>query len=514
MQTHYNSIWQEIKLKRFNLLTKNQSAQVCIVGSGIAGLTVAYELLKSGKSVVILDKEKSLCRETTLTSAHLSNALDDLYINIQKVLGEENAKLAAQSHASAIDKIEEIIRVEKIDCDFSRVDGYLFASDKPGVETVVKELKATHKSGLKETSLIKRLPQLSKKIGPALIFPQQGQFHALKYLKGLFKAVVKMNGCVYGQALVTGYEHQENKKILVKTSQGYTVECDYLVFATNSPSHHRVSLHTKESAYRTYVIGIEIPKDSFPKILLWDTAEPYHYVRVQSEGEHDVLIVGGEDHRVGQGDNDVDYYERLEKWTKRVLGISGDVLYKWSGQIIETLDGLGYIGKSPTHKGENVFEVSGDSGHGLTHGTIAGLIIPTLINQQPHPWQEIYDPARKTYSEVSTYVIENLKTAVQALDWLTPGEVEDEADIPPDSGAILRRGLKKVAAYRDEHGKLHECSAVCPHMGSIVHWNQTEKTWDCPMHGSRFCTKGQVINGPAVVNLEPITPAEEKTKKK
>lgn len=513
MKTHFNSIWQEIKLKKFNTLTKNQAAEVCVVGAGISGLTIAYELLKLGRSVIILDKEESLCRETALTSAHLSNALDDLYYNLNNIIGKDKSKLAAESHALAIDKIEEIIKSENIDCEFSRANGYLLASDKPGVDVILKELRATHRAGLKDTSVIKTLPEIENKIGPALLFPNQAQFHALKYLKGLVKGILRLGGKLYGKALVIEYKNEE-PNIVVKTESGHTITCEYLVFATNVPIHHRVRMHTKESAYRSYVIGIKIPKNSFPQILLWDTAEPYHYVRVQSGPDYDILIVGGEDHRVGQGENNIDYFERLEHWTKRTFDLDGEILYKWSGQIIETLDGLAYIGRSPANKGKNIFEVSGDSGHGLTHGTIAGMIIPALITGKEHPWSELYDPARKTFNGgVSNYLIENLKSAVQVLDWITPGEVEDELDIPPGSGAILRRGLKKIAAYRDEHGKLHECSAVCPHMGAVVHWNESEKTWDCPMHGSRFCTKGKVINGPACKGLSPVPRADDPKKK-
>lgn len=512
MKPPNKSIWQETKSKRLNSLTQNQSTEICIIGSGISGLTIAYELLKLGKSVIILDKEKKLCRETTLTSAHISCALDNLYSNLNKIIGQENSKLAAESHTLAIKKIEDIINKENIDCDFLRVPGYLFASDQKSVDTILKELKATHESGLKDTSIIKILPDLAIKIGPALLFPNQAQFHPLKYLKGLFKAVLNLGGTIYGRALVIDYKNEEDK-ISVKTETGYVISCQYLVFATNVPSHHRVSMHTKESAYRSYVIGVKIPKKYFPKVLLWDTAEPYHYVRVQEGPDFDILIVGGEDHRVGQGENSVDYFEKLEHWTKRTLGVSGNILYKWSGQIIETLDGLAYIGRSPPHKGKNIFEVSGDSGHGLTHGTIAGIIIPSLITGQDNPWTELYDPSRKTYNgNVATYLIENLKSAVQALDWITPGEVEDELDIPPGSGAILRRGFKKVAVYRDEYGKLHQCSAVCPHMGAVVHWNESEKTWDCPMHGSRFCSKGKVINGPVNTNLTPVNSSEKKKK--
>jgi Rieske Fe-S protein len=216
--------------------------------------------------------------------------------------------------------------------------------------------------------------------------------------------------------------------------------------------------------------------------------------------QEDVLIVGGEDHKTGQEDDGADRFSRLEAWARQRFPM-GTVEFRWSGQVIEPVDGLGYIGRNPGDKG-HVFVATGDPGHGMTHGTIAGMLISDMILGRPNDWERLYDPSRKSLRSAAEYVRENVNVARQYVDYVTPGEVRSEADIRPGEGAVIRHGLRKLAVYRDEAGALHRASAVCPHLGCIVHWNSLERTWDCPCHGSRFSVDGAVLNGPALGGLE------------
>jgi Rieske Fe-S protein len=246
-----------------------------------------------------------------------------------------------------------------------------------------------------------------------------------------------------------------------------------------------------------------------PKVLAWDTGDPYHYIRTQPLGEDDLLIVGGEDHKSGQADDTAERHARLEEWTRRRFPI-GPVEFAWGGQVMETVDYLAFTGRNPLDK-DNVFIHTGDSGMGLTHATIGGMILSDLILDRDNPWAELYDPRRKTVGAAREYTAENLNVAAQYADWLKPGEVKSAAEIPNDSGAVLRRGLHKIAVYRDEKGEVHERSAACPHLGCMVHWNGAEKTWDCPCHGSRFDRHGQVINGPSNHDLASVqSPPKER----
>jgi Rieske Fe-S protein len=253
----------------------------------------------------------------------------------------------------------------------------------------------------------------------------------------------------------------------------------------------------------TYVVGAAVPRGSVERALYWDTADPYHYVRLQpmetDGGRFDCLIVGGEDHKTGHADDGHERHARLEAWARERFPSIERIAFTWAGQVMETLDGLAYIGRNPGE--ENVYIVTGDSGMGMTHGTIAGMLLTDLIQGRDHPWRDLYDPSRKIVGAARRFAKENLDVAAQFAGYVMPGGSPEE--IPWDSGAVIQRGLSKVAAYRDEKGELHEVSAVCPHLGCIVQWNGSEKTWDCPCHGSRFDKTGKVLNGPANRDLAP-----------
>jgi Rieske Fe-S protein len=287
------------------------------------------------------------------------------------------------------------------------------------------------------------------------------------------------------------------------TEAGPVVRASAVVVATNSPINDRLVVHTKIAAYLTYVIGACVPRGAVPRALYWDNADPYHYVRLQfgtsGRGE-DVLIVGGEDRKTGQGDDADARYARLEWWARQRVPALGAVEARWSGQYLQSIDGLAFIGCDPAGA-PNVYIATGDSGMGMTHGTIAGILLSDLICGRENPWAGLYDPARKTAGAAGEFLRKSFNTAGQYLDWVSPGEVGSVDEIGPGKGAVVRRGLVKVAAYRDERGVLHEFLAVCWHLGCIVRWNGSEQTWDCPCHGSRYDRYGRVISGPSTGDL-------------
>jgi glycine/D-amino acid oxidase-like deaminating enzyme len=487
------SLWvATAEMPTYSPLRENIRADVCIVGAGIAGLSIAYLLTKAGKSVVILDDGPLAGGMTAVTTAHLSNALDDRYVEIERLHGEGGAKLAAESHTAAIHRIEAIVREEKIACDFERLDGYLFLAPGEKEEVLDRELAAAQRAGLQEVAKVSRAPLQSFDTGPCLRFPNQGQFHPLKYLSALAKAIQRDGGRIFTQThadQISGGSPGQVK------AGSHVVTADAVVVATNAPVNDLVVIHTKQAPYMSYVIGARVPRGSVTKALYWDTQDPYHYIRLHSvdgggndtsgRGEHDILILGGEDHKTGQADDTQERHARLEAWARERFPSIEKVEFTWAGQVMETIDGLAFIGRNPLEK-DNVFIVTGDSGMGMTHGTIAGILLTDLIMGRENPWETLYDPSRKTLRAAGEYVRETLNVAVQYTDWLTGGDVNSEDEVAKDSGAVLRRGLTKVAVYRDEKGTLHECSAVCNHLGCIVDWNAAEKTWDCPCHGSRF----------------------------
>jgi len=491
------SIWTATaRIPSAPALEENVRVDVCVVGSGIAGMTTAYLLAREGKSVVVLDKNQIGRGETSHTTAHLSNFLDATYTEIEHLHGSRGAQLAAESHTSAIEQIESIVAEEKIKCDFERLDGYLFLAPDDSEKKLEDELKAAQRAGL-PVEYLKRGPA-GLKLGPCLRFPQQAQFHPLKYLSGLARALKRMGGRLFANTEATRIKG--GKTTEVTTKQKAKIAARAVVVATNTPVNDWVDIHTKQASYRTYVVGLSVPVKSIPSALYWDTSDPFHYVRLQrvrgKRASHDLLIVGGEDHKTGQAENVADRFGRLVAWAKIQFPAVKKIEFQWSGQVVNSMDSLAFIGPNPGD--ENVYIVTGDSGMGMTHGTIAGILLRDLILGRENKWASLYDPSRKTLFGAPSFVAENLNTASEYMEWITPGDVSSVNEINRGSGAIIRRGLLKVAVCRDEAGVLHELSAVCPHLGCIVAWNPTEHSWDCPCHGSRFDVDGKVLNGPAI----------------
>jgi glycine/D-amino acid oxidase-like deaminating enzyme/nitrite reductase/ring-hydroxylating ferredoxin subunit len=496
------SIWMDVQLPTFPSLKKNLNVDVCIVGSGIAGLTCAYTLTKQGKSVAILDQGPIGGGQTARTTAHLTWVLDDRFSHLKKLFGEKGARDAAESHAAAIDYIEKIVETEKIDCDFKRVDGYLFVPPNESKNILDKELNVIREIGMPVHSVEKAPFPCNFDTGRCLHFPGQAQFHALKYLQGLTEVIAKRGGLFFGDTHVNHFK--DGSPCIVNTALGSTITAQAVIAATCTPINNRFMIHPKQGAYRSYVIAAPIPKNIVPAALYWDTADPYHYIRTQKySSDSDWLIIGGEDHKTGQDKEIKAKYNHLEEWGRTRFPQMGEVLYRWSGQVFEPIDALAFIGRNPLDK--NIYIVTGDSGNGMTHGTLSGILIPDLILGKDNPWEHLYNPARKTVSSAPEFLHESLNMVQQYRDWFTPGEKIKIADLPLGEGVILRRGLRKIAVYRDENSQLHINSARCPHLEGCVRWNPGEKSWDCPCHGSRFDGYGKVINGPAIDNLSPYT---------
>ncbi len=489
-------------------VTGDMRTHVCIVGAGIAGMTTAYQLARAGRAVIVIDDGQIGGGETGRSTAHLTAALDDRYYRIEKLHGSEGAQLAAESHAAAITRIESIASLEDIDCDFERLDGYLILGGDSTKDDLERELDATHKAGLVDTQLLERAPVDFWDTGPALRFPRQAQFHPLKYLNGLARAIIRDGGQIFSFTHADKIEDGEPAK--VTTSDGYVILADYIVVATNTPVNDWVILHTKQAAYRTFVIGARVPRGSVPRALYWDTADPYHYARLHEvdprldpAGLDEILIVGGEDHKTGQEDDAEERFSRLESWTRKRFPMIRSIDFRWSGQVMEPVDHMAFIGKNPGSD-EHIYIATGDSGNGITHGTIAGVLLTDLILGRKNSWSKLYDPSRVTIRATGDFLRENLNVAGQYTDWAKKGEVNSVDQIEPGTGAVMRRGIRKVAVFRDEQGVIHERSAVCTHLYCIVDWNSAERTWDCPCHGSRFDPYGAVVNGPAITPLGAV----------
>lgn len=508
IEKDHQPIWlNSASLPEFPILTQDLDVDVCVVGGGIAGLTTAYLLTQQGKKVCVLEALDLAGGQTARTTAHFSYALDDRYFEIERIHGLRGARIAADSHKTAIEAVARMIQAENIDCEMERVDGYLFAQNDPKSHTLLKEIGAARRAGLSEVEFVNHAPIDSFDTGPCLLFPNQLQLHPLKYVSGLAQAIIAGGGQIFNHTHVT--EVSGGKEATVKTSSGYTVHCQSIVVATNTPINDRVAIHTKQSAYRTYVIGIEVPKDSIPSILLWDTLDPYHYLRVEKgHRDRDILIVGGADHKTGQDSYPKGKFIELETWTRERFPNALEVVHQWSGQVMEPVDGMGFIGRNPMDS-DNVYIITGDSGNGLTHGTLGAMLITDLILGRKNRWEELYEPSRISLKATSEHLKENANVAAQYADWISPKPKPNFEDIPRGEGIVYRDGVAMVAAYRDPDGHVELMSATCTHLAGVVNWNSVEKSWDCPCHGARFDRHGSVIEGPANRGLKKYEPVRE-----
>jgi glycine/D-amino acid oxidase-like deaminating enzyme/nitrite reductase/ring-hydroxylating ferredoxin subunit len=508
------SAWmQSLKMPTYTALSEDIDVDICIIGGGLAGLTTAYLLQNEGRKVCVLEGFEIGSGQTGRTTAHFTSALDERYHKLEKYHGEKGAFLAAQSHEAAIKKAVEIITREKIECELERVNGYLFCANdeipnytlqsnrEKNHNFLTKELEAIQRAGLLDVYVTERIPLQSFDPGPALCYPNQIQIHPLKYLKALAEIFVSRGGQIFTNSHVT--EVQGGDQAFVKLQNEHKVTCRSVVVATNSPINDLVAIHTKQASYRTYVIGIEVPKGKIVKGLYWDTQDPYHFIRLEKDDNnpHEILLVGGEDHKTGQNDNPEHSYTRLENWARKRFPEGGRILYRWSGHVMEPVDGLAYIGHNPMDK-NNVYVVTGHSGNGMTYCTMAGMIITDLILGRENPYASLYNPSRISISSAGNYIKENANTLAQYSDWFLDAGKNTE-DLDTGEGIVYRDGMHIVAAYKDEFGNLTLNSAVCSHLGGIVRWNPAEKSWDCPCHGSRYDCYGKVLEGPACMDLTP-----------
>jgi hypothetical protein len=490
-------------------LRQDDTTDVVIIGGGIAGLSTAYELSQRGQDVVVIDRAAIGQGMTARTTAHLASVSDDSFEALIRLRGLEPAKTFYRSHATAIDRIEQIQAGEGIGCNFRRLDGCLFPAIGSDPSRLDAELDACRRVGIPVREK-HGLPFKSQDKTRSLHFPDQATFHPLRYLRGLAQALTARKARLYANSAVETVEEADDQ-VTVRTLDGHRVRAKAAVIATNSPISDRFALHTKEAPYRSYAMALTVPRGSLPDALYWDTLDPYHYVRLQpGPGNTDYVIVGGADHKTGECDDAWVRFEGLESWIRGLVPDIGRETHRWSGQVLEPIDYAAFIGRDPGSN--NVYVATGDSGQGMTHGVIASLLICDLITKGTSPWQELYEPSRVPLAAAPNFVIENATALKNFAEYAAPGELDSIDDLAPGQGAIVRDGLTKIAAYRSENGVIERRSAACTHVGCHVHWNTLEVCWDCPCHGSHFAVDGTVLNAPAIHPLAPASPSKAKAR--
>ncbi len=515
-QNGSESYWTKTAiLKNQTHLNKNIDTDICIIGGGIAGLTTAYLLSQSGRKVCLVETHEIGSGQSGRSTAQVTFALDKRYCDLEKIHGDKKCKAAATSHLEAIRQLDLIIKAEKIECDSEKVNGYFTASPddlskeplkslrEKSYDYLNQELEVLLRFGFLDCSITDKIPLLQGVSGPAICYPDQRQINPLKYMRALSNCIKRNGGEIYGHSHIS--EVFGGKDAHVTLSNGNRVNCQAIIVASNTPINDLFSVHSKQSSYRTYVISFEIPKNSLHKMLFWDSHFPYHYARIVKgyTASSDLLFIGGEDHKTGQNDHPEHCYTLLENWSRKNFPNAGKIISKWSGNILETIDGLAYIGKNPNDH-DNVFILTGFGGNGMTYATLGAQLIHDQIVGKPNPNEAIYDPSRLNLKLAGHFIKENANVLAQYKDYFIENHISEIEDLENNSGKVYRDGLQIIAGHRDQHGHLTLHSAICPHLGGLVRWNQAEKSWDCPCHGSRFNCYGTVLEGPAVSNLSPV----------
>lgn len=499
---HSRSVWMDVEVAPdAKPLAADAKADVAIVGSGIAGLSIAYELVQRGLSVIVLDRGRIAGGMTSRTTAHLAPICDDSLASLLSMRELDEARSFQASQSAAVDRIEQIVDRHVIECEFRRLDGILFLD--PGSEKSVldDEVAAAGKLDVEVTRQT-GLPLRTLEKAPHLRYPSQGTFHPLKYLRGLCRMIAAQGAALHPHSPVEDIA-EDDTGVRLALAGRHMVLASHVVVATNSPVHARYAYHTKQAPYRTYAIAFQIERGQLADALYWDTADPYHYVRLTAGADDkDLLIVGGEDHKTGEADDAPKRFAALESWIRTLVPDLGPETHRWSGQVMDTLDYGAYIGLDPDSK--RTYVATGDSGQGITHGVVASLIIPAMIAGEGSEYAAVYLPGRTPARAAGTFLSENATAVTNMAEYAMPGEIASVDELGPGEGGIMRDGLNKIAAYRDENGMVQLRSAACTHLGCHLKWNSFERCWDCPCHGSQFAPDGSVLNAPAISPLGAV----------
>jgi glycine/D-amino acid oxidase-like deaminating enzyme/nitrite reductase/ring-hydroxylating ferredoxin subunit len=497
-----SSLWIDTApASTFPQLDRDLRVDALIVGGGITGLTAAYLLRKLGQSVAVVERGQIGRAETGHTTAHLTYATDARLSELVKRFGRDHAQAAWDAGASAMAQIQSITSDAGIDCGLRSVPAFLVAAPdadlKAESERLLEEATLASEFGF-DASFVETSPLFGR---PAMRLANQLKFHPLKYLAALAGEIVRLGGHVFENTEVAEFLNDPRRV----TANGHTITFDFAVLATHVPLQGNTNtlsatlLQTKLAGYSTYAIEARFPSEALQEMLCWDTADPYLYLRVDRSDGGDSLILGGEDHKTGQETDTEACFQRLEQKLRAFMP-DARVERRWSGQVIESVDGLPYIGEV----GDGQFIATGFAGNGITFGTLAGIMARDAASGIINPWRELFAVERKTLSAAWNYLRENRDYPYYLAKGYLARAEDGLTGLKPGQGRIVRQNGSKVAAFCDKHGTIHVLSATCPHLGCIVAWNEAERTWDCPCHGSRFHATGEVIAGPAEKALERI----------
>ena len=478
---------------------------VLIVGAGITGITTALMLQNQGLDCLLIDTNTIGAGTTGGTSAHINTFLDATYPEIESDFSEDAASLVAKATKEAITIIKNHIDELNIDADFEEKKAYLYAEDEKQQKELDEIYEASKRANVSVHQVGKEAP-LPMPFINALMFDGQAQFHPIKYISGLLKEFLRKGGEVLEHTAFKSSKI-ENDCHLVQLGD-LEIFAEHLVYATHIPPG--INLFNFSCApYRSYVVGAELKTDYYPDSLWYDMQEPYHYWRTHVIDGKKTLLVGGEDHKTGQG-NPTEALQHLKDYVRKYFEVD-QFTFEWSSQYYIPVDGLPYIGKMPMAD-ENTWVATGFNGNGMIWGTISAKMISDLIIGQPNDYEDLLNPSRiKPVAGFKEFVTENANVAWHFVaDRFTAEQLKAVDALAPHEGVVVDSASGKVAVSKSASGHIKAISAVCTHAGCIVKFNKLEQSWDCPCHGGRYDIDGKVVTGPPLQNLEKLDWSELK----
>jgi glycine/D-amino acid oxidase-like deaminating enzyme/nitrite reductase/ring-hydroxylating ferredoxin subunit len=501
--THHfpRTYWREIELPTFEKLNEDTTVDVAIVGAGITGITAAYLLAKEGVKVAIIEAGGVLNGTTGHTTAKLTAQHGIIYDELISHFGEEKAKLYFESTSNSINFVETTSKEKGIECDFSKQDAYVYATSDQYDKKLETEFSAYQKLGI-DGNLVGNIP-FDIQIKSALLMRNQAQYHPLKFLKGLLEEAVKAGCVVYENSVAAGIENVDSTQPSVKIKGGHKVTCNQVIIASHFPFYDKPGLYfARMYADRSYAIGIKTDKP-YPGGMYISADSPSRSIRYTPIDGGNLLILGGENHKTGQGVDTLSHYVALESFAKDVFGLS-DYHYRWSAQDMVTLDNVPYIGPLTANK-ENILVATGYKKWGMTTGILAGHLLTDYVMKRDNPYKDLYSPSRfDADPDIKSLISTNADVAKHLIKGKLEFVPKDSGDLVNGEGSVVMHNGNRAGAYKDENGKMYIVDTTCTHLGCECEWNHAEKSWDCPCHGSRFAYNGEVIEGPAKMPLKNV----------
>jgi glycine/D-amino acid oxidase-like deaminating enzyme/nitrite reductase/ring-hydroxylating ferredoxin subunit len=472
---------------------------VVVIGGGITGVTTARQLAFDGASVALLEAHRLASGTTGNTTAKVSaHHGSGSYSTLVSKFGADAARIYGTENQAAVEFIEERIEAEEIDCGWRRRTNYVYADTPAQRADIEREADAAITAGL-PAAVVEELP-LPYPTGPALAVEAQAEFDSVSYVQGLARGLKSAGVRVFENSPVRGVGAR--RPFEVRTADG-TVTCDRVVVATGGAILDRSLVFARAHPERSYCIEAEITGDP-PAGMFLSAGPETRSLRAHATAEGERLIIGGEGHKVGQGDPHAARYERLEAFAREHFDVRA-ITHRWSAQDWITADGAPFVGAS-TPLGDGVLIATGFAKWGMTGGTVAARTLAAQVRGETTPFGETFRADRlKPVASATSLVKENANVGFHFFaDRARERGTRPIAELKPGEGAIVSAHGRRAAGFRRRNGDLLAVSARCTHLGCQVNFNDAEETWDCPCHGSRFAVDGTVIDGPATNPLERI----------